>query len=353
MMPGERYEVIIDFSAVAGPGHRCCANTARTPYPAGAPVNGSTTGRIMRVQRRRRPRRLRGPTRYDPATAALPVAGDSDGPSDRPRYRHHAGATGRHDPQDPPPDPQRGDRRRAVRWRSSSTTPCTTAASPACRRTDFTPITTQWNTTYYSELPHEGETELWEIVNLTADAHPIHPHLVAFQVLNRQAFDVKALQRRLQRALPRHGHAPRRRTGRRWTTTAAAPATAGPRRSQSDGLPCVGGNPDRGAVPRGPARSRRCADAAGDRLEGHRAARYPGQITRVLVRFAPTDRAGHRDAGQRCRVRLQPEPRPRVRLALPHRRPRGQRDDAAVQRVRRTRRAVRTYCRTATVRRDA
>jgi hypothetical protein len=50
---------------------------------------------------------------------------------------------------------------------------------------DFTAVTTSWNTSYYSELPHEGETELWEIVNLTADAHPMHPHLVAFQVLNR------------------------------------------------------------------------------------------------------------------------------------------------------------------------
>jgi FtsP/CotA-like multicopper oxidase with cupredoxin domain len=60
-------------------------------------------------------------------------------------------------------------------------------------RTDFTPVAglTGWNTSYYTELPYEGETELWEIVNLTADAHPIHPHLVDFQVLNRQALDVK------------------------------------------------------------------------------------------------------------------------------------------------------------------
>ena len=57
---------------------------------------------------------------------------------------------------------------------------------------DFTSIGTMWNTTWYSELPHEGETELWEIVNLTADAHPMHPHLVAFQVLNRQGLDILA-----------------------------------------------------------------------------------------------------------------------------------------------------------------
>ena len=31
-----------------------------------------------------------------------------------------------------------------------------------------------------------GDTELWEIYNFTADAHPIHLHLVHFQVVNRQ-----------------------------------------------------------------------------------------------------------------------------------------------------------------------
>lgn len=32
-------------------------------------------------------------------------------------------------------------------------------------------------------------TEVWEIYNYTADAHPIHLHLVGFQVVNRQDFD--------------------------------------------------------------------------------------------------------------------------------------------------------------------
>ena len=31
---------------------------------------------------------------------------------------------------------------------------------------------------------------MWEIVNMTADAHPIHLHLVQFQIINRQNFDV-------------------------------------------------------------------------------------------------------------------------------------------------------------------
>ena len=32
-------------------------------------------------------------------------------------------------------------------------------------------------------------TETWELYNFTADAHPIHLHLVKFKVLNRQLLD--------------------------------------------------------------------------------------------------------------------------------------------------------------------
>ena len=41
-----------------------------------------------------------------------------------------------------------------------------------------------------TETPQEGSTELWEVANLTGDAHPIHIHLIQFQVISRQAFDV-------------------------------------------------------------------------------------------------------------------------------------------------------------------
>jgi bilirubin oxidase len=37
-----------------------------------------------------------------------------------------------------------------------------------------------------TENPRLGETELWEIYNFTADAHPIHLHELQFQVVNRQ-----------------------------------------------------------------------------------------------------------------------------------------------------------------------
>jgi FtsP/CotA-like multicopper oxidase with cupredoxin domain len=37
-----------------------------------------------------------------------------------------------------------------------------------------------------TENPAVGATEIWELHNFTADAHPIHIHLVQFQVVNRQ-----------------------------------------------------------------------------------------------------------------------------------------------------------------------
>ena len=46
--------------------------------------------------------------------------------------------------------------------------------SPLCRET---------------ELPAVGDTEIWEIINITADAHPMHTHLVSFQLLDRTPFN--------------------------------------------------------------------------------------------------------------------------------------------------------------------
>jgi spore coat protein A len=41
-----------------------------------------------------------------------------------------------------------------------------------------------------TEVVPAGTTEVWEIVNLTGDTHPIHFHLVNVQVLSRQAFSL-------------------------------------------------------------------------------------------------------------------------------------------------------------------
>jgi hypothetical protein len=44
-----------------------------------------------------------------------------------------------------------------------------------------------------TEVPSLNSIEMWEIYNTTVDAHPIHVHLVAFQVIDREALDPTAL----------------------------------------------------------------------------------------------------------------------------------------------------------------
>ena len=58
-----------------------------------------------------------------------------------------------------------------------------------------------------TEVVKAGTTETWRWVNLTVDAHPMHMHLVTFQVVNRQQIDVAELHRRVAR-VPRLGPEP-------------------------------------------------------------------------------------------------------------------------------------------------
>lgn len=42
-----------------------------------------------------------------------------------------------------------------------------------------------------TERPRLGTTEIWRFINTTDDAHPIHIHLVQFQIIDRTPFDVQ------------------------------------------------------------------------------------------------------------------------------------------------------------------
>jgi spore coat protein A len=44
-----------------------------------------------------------------------------------------------------------------------------------------------------TETPRQGSVEVWRLINATGDWHPKHVHLVQFQILDRQPFDVAAL----------------------------------------------------------------------------------------------------------------------------------------------------------------
>jgi FtsP/CotA-like multicopper oxidase with cupredoxin domain len=59
-----------------------------------------------------------------------------------------------------------------------------------------------------TEKPLVGTTEIWRLLNLTADTHPIHLHLVMFQVLDRTPFDADAYREAQERYLAGETAAP-------------------------------------------------------------------------------------------------------------------------------------------------
>jgi spore coat protein A, manganese oxidase len=58
------------------------------------------------------------------------------------------------------------------------------------------PTTMLLNNTHWdmpiTETPKLGSTEIWSLLNFTDDSHPIHLHLVRFQILDRRSFEPEA-----------------------------------------------------------------------------------------------------------------------------------------------------------------
>jgi FtsP/CotA-like multicopper oxidase with cupredoxin domain len=141
---------------------------------------------------------------------------------------------------------------------------------------------------YISELPNEGTTEIWEIINLTADAHPIHLHLVQFQLMNRQAFDVAKYMAAYNAAFLGGGYD--HMTGLAYPAGVYIPGFGPPLTYGTGGV--VGGNPDINALA-----GKRSAYLQGQPIPPlpqeagwkDTVVMYPGQVTRIVVRWAPTD----------------------------------------------------------------
>jgi FtsP/CotA-like multicopper oxidase with cupredoxin domain len=124
---------------------------------------------------------------------------------------------------------------------------------------------------WLSELPRVGSTELWEIINLTEDAHPMHLHLVQFQVLNRQEIDADRYLDAWSVAFP---------------GGVLIPGYGPPRAYNKPNADfAVGGNIAISAFLTGP-RMRPDPNEAGwkDTVRS-----LPGQVTRIVVRWAPQD----------------------------------------------------------------
>jgi len=211
MGPGERCDVVVDFSAYAPGREFLLKNTAKAPFPSGRPADARTVGQIMLF----RVVALKGPdTSVLPATL-VPVHRLSN----------------------------------PVRTRVMTLNELSVAEGPTGALLNGMPYDAP-----ATEYPVVGTTEMWEIVNMTKDAHPIHIHLVQFQMLNRQSYNLSRYAQAFSAANP------------------SLPATT---YAPVDVTPYLKGKP--------------FAPDANELGWKDTFRMNPGEVTRILVRFAPQD----------------------------------------------------------------
>lgn len=154
LAPGERKEVIIDFSDPLLWGQTIILrNNAKTPYPVGDAVNPKTTGQVMAF-RVNKPLNTTIPLSSLPATLLPPIT----------------------------PLVQDGPIRKLLLFEGED---------------EFERIEPMLGTVEGGKMDLDdpvteniklNDTEIWEFYNTTVDAHPIHLHLVKFQVISHQKF---------------------------------------------------------------------------------------------------------------------------------------------------------------------
>lgn len=148
--PGERYDIIVDFAGFRGQS-LIMRNNARSPFPKGVSVEPRTEGQVMQFRVGSSVSR----TQDNGLPASLGVVSPLPA-SSRTRQLLLFEGTDQYGRL----QPMLGE-----------------AASGTYLWDDPT-----------TEKPALNTVETWEIFNATADAHPIHLHLVNFQLLNRQAY---------------------------------------------------------------------------------------------------------------------------------------------------------------------
>lgn len=160
LAPGERADVILDFARMQGQTI-VIGNSAAAPYPDGDPVDPATAGQVMAFRVNQPMSRVPDPPL---ASNLRPVSGPVPAMPQAARTRKILLFEGT-------------DSRGRLQTMGGIVDPSRPALNGTLVFTD--PIT---------ENPQVGDSEIWEFYNTTADAHPIHMHLVDFRVLNRQRF---------------------------------------------------------------------------------------------------------------------------------------------------------------------
>ncbi len=308
MAPGERADVIIDFSNFAGKT-LTLRNNARAPFPKGTTVDPGTVGQIMQF------RVVKPLVGTDNSYNPDPATGGGGALRTGTYTIKRLPGTPAGPVINPPGGPVNVDKFRQLTLNEVMGMPTTLTGSITPGVTTAYiggPIEVLVNNTkwtgkrwelvggipqlvpipgfandgqgnYFSENPQVGKTEVWEIINLTADAHPIHLHLVQFQLVNRQKFNVNKYTAAYNGAFPGGGYD--HMTEQAYPAGVYIPAFGPPSNyniPNADGA--LGGNP-----------------AIGPYLQGLRGPApnelgwkdtvimYPGEVTRIVVRWKKQD----------------------------------------------------------------
>ena len=184
MATGERYDVIVDFTGLAGKTVTVI-NDAPVPYPSGrspvpargAPADQPQMSKIMQFQ------------------VSVPIKGrdDSCNPAEG-KCKRPARMVRLADGNGNVVKELKIDKVRQLTLKERK------GAGPPGGMVEVMLNNTKWDGQRspgiaaifqkdgVSELPRQGSVEMWEIINLTMEAHPIHTHLTQFQVVNRHEF---------------------------------------------------------------------------------------------------------------------------------------------------------------------
>ncbi len=154
--PGERFDTIVDFAGIPPGTNLILKNNAKAPYPSGV---GLGVPQIMQF-------RVIAPTGIDNTTSAnlltLPPSLPAIPPADIPSVN-----SGREIVLQEKLDP---------------------LGNPIEVLLEGYHFVDSVNQNLFIE--NANSVNIWQFINTTGDAHPMHPHLVPFKILNRQPFDV-------------------------------------------------------------------------------------------------------------------------------------------------------------------
>jgi FtsP/CotA-like multicopper oxidase with cupredoxin domain len=297
LAPSERADVIIDFSGLAG--HRLIlTNDGIFPFPSGGPPDPNLDGQILRI-------RVVDPlssqdNTFNPANGGS-LRGGANQPAPIVRLANPATGT-------VAPGVTVAKKRQMVIFEQDTFAGVTdpNSAGPledllnnskwkGLHDGTSTPIPgsvpdQQGQGIWQTELPRIGATELWELMDTTPDSHPIHIHLIQFQVLSRQSVDVTNYMNTWASGFPGGTFAGQNPDGSLGEVT-YAPGTIIPgygppgdyNTPNADGA--VGGNPAFAPFLNGPVQPPDANEAGWkDTFKI-----LPGMVNRVLVRWAPTE----------------------------------------------------------------